>query len=89
MFKSIGVNRVFESLTIRYNSHRGRRAAGIYHHEKLSDLIEKRNLVAHAVEIPSITKSDLDEYVSFVERLAKSIDMELHEFVQGILDARS
>ena len=89
MFRSIGIERVFESLTDRYNSQRGRRAVGIYLHDKLGDLIEKRNLVAHAVEIPSITKSDLDEYVSFVERLAKSIDVELQEFVQNILDAHS
>jgi hypothetical protein len=52
--------------------------------DKLDEIVNRRHVVAHTASALNITRSDLEESISFLKVLARVLDLHLEKHVEGI-----
>ncbi len=76
LFKVIGFENIFEQITERFQKRWHKRISTYLIMDKLNEIIERRNRVAHNASMTShITKNDLNEAIDFLRILARLLDM--------------
>lgn len=84
MFKSVGVAKVFDRITPAYEARKGRVAA-TYVSDRLQNLVDSRNVVAHSADAAHIARSDLEPNVEFFETLGQVLEDILRPYIDGIV----
>lgn len=73
-FKKIGKRRIFKKITIEFQKKWGIEVPTQFIKDKLDEIVDRRNLVAHKSIASRITKKDLIESIKFLMIIAKLFD---------------
>ena len=73
-FKIIGKRRIFEKVTIEFQKKWGTKVPTQFIKDKLNEIVNRRNIVAHKSIASRITKKDLIESIKFIMIMAKLLD---------------
>ena len=85
LFNVIGVNKIFEHITKRFQRGWQKRINTNLIKGKLSEIINRRNNVAHKTSLASqITKNDLNEAINFLRILARQLDITYKKQINNI-----
>jgi len=73
-FKKIGKRRIFKKITTEFQKKWGIEVPTQFIKDKLNEIVDRRNLVAHTSIASRITKRDLIESIKFLKLTAKLLD---------------
>ena len=73
-FKIIGKRKIFEKITIEFQKKWGIKVPTQFIKDKLNEIVDRRNVVAHKSIASRITKKDLIESIKFLKIMAKLLD---------------
>ena len=85
LFNVIGVEKIFEYITKRFQRRWQKNISANLIEGKLSEIIDRRNNVAHNTSLASqITKNDLNEAINFLRILARLLDITYKNRINNI-----
>jgi hypothetical protein len=85
LFRRVGVSHPFESMKQPFEALPGTGpVAETFIPDKLDEIINRRNSVAHNADVQNIARTDLALYVSFLRSLATVVDDQLAQRVRDI-----
>ena len=73
-FEIIGKRKIFKKVTIEFQKKWGTKVPTQFIKDKLNEIVDRRNLVAHKSIASRITKIDLIESIKFIMIMAKLLD---------------
>jgi hypothetical protein len=73
-FKIIGKRRIFKKVTIEFQKKWGTKVPTQFIKDKLNEIVDRRNVVAHKSIASRITKKDLIESIKFLMIMTKLLD---------------
>ena len=73
-FKIIGKRKIFEKVTIEFQKKWGTKVPTQFIKDKLNEIVNRRNVVAHKSIASRITKKDLIDSIKFLMIMAKLLD---------------
>lgn len=88
VYTSIGIHDIFSKIRIEFlNTYPGTPTINVteFIKEKLEEVLEKRNSIAHTADANMVTSTDLTKYIEFIETLAKSLDVIIEDHIHQII----
>lgn len=85
LFKNIGVSDILEKVKPQFDIRWKSPTAATFVEDKLQEIIDLRNRVAHGANMRGIARRDLAEAVRFLEVLSAVIDQELARHINQML----
>ena len=84
MFSNAGLPQVFAAVRPTFDALWPKPEAVNYLHEKLNEIVLRRNSVAHTADVLRISRVDLRDAVAFLDTLTPALDAEFERHIQGL-----
>jgi len=85
VFKNVGINDVLTKIKPQFDARWKAPTASTFIEDKLQEIINRRNRVAHSADTLGIARADLAESVRFLSDLAAVIDQELGTHIKHMI----
>ena len=89
IFDNLGFSDVFGTIRSEFETRWGRPEAHTFISDKLSEIVNRRQVVAHTANALNIGRSDLRQAVRFLRILAEILDKHINKYISEIIDAHS
>lgn len=86
MFKDVGIEDVFRTIKPKFDRKWRSPTANTFLQDKLTEIVRRRNVIAHSADALGITRNDLQEALRFLKALAAILDQELETHISKILN---